>query len=321
MGEKTALVTGASGFIGSHLTRRLVANGWETHIVCRKDSNLSMLNGITEHITEHRHYGSTAELVDIMEATTPDVVFHLASLFVAEHSVDQVASLINSNLLFSTQIVESMARTGTTRLVNTGTCWQHYNNEDYNPVNLYAATKQAFEDILRYYGEVHQFKMITLKLSDTYGPNDPRAKLLNLLIRSIHRGEWVQMSPGEQMIDLVYIDDVVSAYLLAARDLLTNSVPRHTCYTVSSGNGVRLRELVATLEHICNRPLKIQWGAKSYRRREIMHHWESLSILTGWYPTMTLANGIKKTVEVNRQEVLENRDAVAFDHDSDPNMQ
>ena len=67
-----------------------------------------------------------------------------------------------------------MKEVGVKILVNTGTSWQHYENKDYSPVNLYAATKQSFEAILQYYVEVASLKAITLKLFETYGLDDPR---------------------------------------------------------------------------------------------------------------------------------------------------
>ena len=69
---------------------------------------------------------------------------------------------MSSNITFGTQLVEAMVANGCYQFVNTGTSWQHYENDEYNPVNLYAATKQAFEDILRYYVETSALRVITL---------------------------------------------------------------------------------------------------------------------------------------------------------------
>ena len=166
-----------------------------------------------------------------------------------------------------------MTLQGVTKLINTGTSWQHYENEDYNPVCLYAATKQAFEDMLKFYVEASELKVITLKLFDTYGPDDPRPKLFTLLRRVAEEQTELAMSPGEQLIDLVYIDDVIEGYLLAARRLMDNSVSGMEDYAISSGKQISLKELVAIYGRTIGKQLPIKWGGRSYRTREVMVSW------------------------------------------------
>lgn len=105
-----ALVTGATGFIGSHLVRRLVNEGWETHVVIRHASSQERLRDLAQ-AGIHVHDGSTGDLVRIVAAAKPLAVFHLASLFLAQHQASDVESLVASNLLFSTQLAEAMAAT------------------------------------------------------------------------------------------------------------------------------------------------------------------------------------------------------------------
>src|SRR5688572_14565536 len=81
-GGRRALVTGASGFVGSHLLRHLTDAGWDVHAVLRSGSLRERLGGLA---TVHAHDGTTESLVDVVGAAAPDVVFHLASLFIAEH--------------------------------------------------------------------------------------------------------------------------------------------------------------------------------------------------------------------------------------------
>ena len=286
------LVTGATGFVGSQLVRRLVRDGWQVHVVCRHGSNLECLREALPLLTVHRHDGSTANLIAIMKTVQPVVVFHLASLFISEHQPDQIDLLVNANLLFSTQLAEAMFRCDIKRLVNTGTSWQHYHSDGYNPVNLYAATKQAFEDILRYYIEAADFRVITLKLYDTYGPEDLRPKLFHLLEKVAREGTPLAMSPGEQMIDLVYIDDVVQAFLMAAERLMECRTPGHESYAVSCGEPLSLRKLVDTYERIAHTHLTIEWGGRHYHSREVMSTWICRNILPGWAPETSLEKGI-----------------------------
>jgi nucleoside-diphosphate-sugar epimerase len=297
MAATRVLVTGATGFVGSHLARRMVRDGWQVHIVCRPDSNLECLREALSQVTVHRHDGSTNNLIAIMEEVQPDVVFHLASLFISEHQPGQIEPLVCANLLFATQLAESMSRCHVKHLVNTGTSWQHYRSDDYNPVNLYAATKQAFEDILRYYIEACDFQVITLKLFDTYGPDDPRPKLFHLLEKIARESTTLAMSPGEQMIDLVFIDDVVQAFVMAAERLMAGDTQGHESYAVSSGDPLPLRKLVEAYGRITNKHISIEWGGRPYRTREVMSTWKFGERLPGWIPKVNIEKGISSLNE------------------------
>ena len=290
--QRIALVTGGTGFIGSNLVNRLITSGWGVHVVVRPESDFGVLSEAARQIMVHTHDGTTEGLVKIMSNARPSVVFHLASWFLSGHLPKDVTKLIQSNVLFSTQLAEAMAESGVVNLVNTGTSWQHYDNKEYSPVNLYAATKQAFETILQYYVEVRSIKAITLQLFDTYGPKDQRAKLFTLLRRTAETQRLLQMSPGEQLIDLVYIDDVLDAYLLAAERLLLRKVSRQEIYEITSGKPIKLRDLVDVYSQSIGKSLPIEWGARPYRLREVMVPWGKGNILPGWEPRVSLRAGI-----------------------------
>ena len=290
MPVRRALLTGATGFVGSHLAAALISEGWDVHAVTREPSTAALPKGAKAHL----HDGTTEGMADIVREAAPDVVFHLASLFLAQHSPADIEPLVRSNLLFGTQLMEGMCAGGVGRLVNTGTSWQHYGNSDYNPVCLYAATKQAFQAMMEYYVEACSIKAVTLKLYDTYGPGDTRKKLFALLRQASLEGTRLDMSAGEQMIDLVHIDDVVDAFRTAAGLLLDDSVERSEEYAVSSGSPIRLRDLVETYSRVTGRELDINWGARPYRPREVMVPWDRGRPVPGWKPRVALEEGITR---------------------------
>lgn len=293
--QRVALVTGATGFVGSHLARRLVREGWQVHVLSRAGSHLPDAGEFAQ-VTSHIHDGSTEDMVRCVAQAKPDVVFHLASLFLSQHATKDIDALIQSNVLFGNQLLEAMKVNEVNCLINTGTSWQHYDNEDYNPVCLYAATKQAFEALLEYYVQACGIKAITLKLFDTYGPNDPRPKLFHLLNKAANSGETLDMSAGEQLIDLVHIDDVVEAYLIAAQRLLEGKVAKHETYAVSSGRPLPLKELVQLYAEVTKQTVNVNWGARLYRYREVMVPWNCGVGLAGWRPKLTLEEGMQKIV-------------------------
>jgi len=293
MRGSVALVTGGTGFVGSNLCRSLVRNGWRVHIIAiPNDTGATLLDDIRDQLDIHVHDGSIACMNSIMASARPDIVFHLASLFLSEHTAQDIDRLIISNVLFGTQLLDAMAEHKVLRIVNTGTSWQHYGNEAYSPVNLYAATKQAFEDVMRYYVEAKGLKAITLKLFDTYGPNDPRPKLFHLLEKMAHEGSLLTMSPGEQIVDLVHVTDVVAAFEIASDRLAHGLVEGHELYAVSSGDPMTLKEVVELFGRVFGRKLAIEWGGRPYRAREVMSLWDKGKCLPGWIQTYSLETGI-----------------------------
>jgi nucleoside-diphosphate-sugar epimerase len=285
-----ALVTGGTGFIGSHLVEHLLAAGWEVHMLVRPNAERAALP--PDGVQTHPYRGKTADVVAATERSRPDVVFHLASLFLAQHTQQQVAPMIEANVLIGAQLLEAMSAVGVKSMVNTGTSWQHFQRDDFHPVNLYAATKQAFEDILAYYADANHIRTITLSLFDSYGPRDTRKKLLHLLLKCLETNQELQMSPGHQIIDLAHVDDICKAFLQAATLVRDPNHPPLASYAVSGGERMTLREIVATLEKVTGRTLHIDWGARPYRPREVMRPWDGPP-MPGWQPAIRLADGFK----------------------------
>lgn len=295
LNQRVALITGATGFIGAHLAKRLIKDGWKVHAIIRKESTLPSFLA-NEELSLYIHDGTTEGLVQLLAEVKPNVVFHLASLFLSQHEIKDIELLIQSNLLFGNQLLEAMRVNGVGNFINTGTSWQHYKNEEYNPVCLYAATKQAFETLLEYYVQACDFRAITLKLFDTYGPNDLRPKLFTLLNQAAVNNQTLNMSPGDQLIDLVHVDDVIQAYLIAANRLLKDGIAGHEIYGVSSQSPISLKMLVQLYTNLTGINIKINWGGKPYRNREVMNVWKNYEYLPSWKPKIDLISGFKNLV-------------------------
>ena len=164
-------------------------------------------------------------------------------------------------------------------------------------VNLYAATKQAYRSILRYYIETFRLTVINIELFDTYGPNDQRGKLFALLDRLRTSGDTLAMSPGDQQLDPVYIDDVSEAFIVALKRLRDGDVQDEETYSVRSDNPIKLKDLVKTYEDATSSTLNIEWGGRPYRAREVMVPWSRGETLPGWSSTVTLQEGIKRILD------------------------
>ncbi|MCF6775563.1 NAD(P)-dependent oxidoreductase [Thiotrichales bacterium 19X7-9] len=287
------LVTGATGYIGSKLTKKLVDDGHRVVCIIRGHSDLRLLKSVSDRIDLIVWDGSVDSLAEGIKDFKIDLVFHLASCFIAEHKSHQVTDLIESNILFGTHLLEAMLINGIKCIINTGTSWQHYNNADYDPVCLYAATKEAFEQLITYYINAHQFKCITLKLFDTYGPDDPRKKLLHLLKNIAQTNEPLAMSAGLQQINLVHIDDVINAFLIAALRVLNHQQFKpYEFFAVASGDVLTLKEVVKRFELSQGVKLSIKWGERPYRARETMRLWQDYKTLPNWQLNYTFPEGI-----------------------------
>lgn len=288
------LLTGSTGFIGQNLVKSLLDQQHSIVAIVRPHSDTS---SIDIRASIFCYYGKINELSQLFQDEQFDGVIHLASLFLASHQREDIAGIIFSNIQFGTELLEACKSSNTQWFINTGTFWQHYHNEIYNPVNLYAATKQAFEDIAKYYTETSNLIFTTLKLNDTFGPNDTRNKVFNLWYKLSKKNEILEMSPGEQIIDICYIDDVVYAYHILIDHLLHNSyVVKDKTFAIRSNERMSLKDLSKVFEKSTGTTLNIHWSGREYRDREVMIPCESIPILPEWKQKYTLIEAIQKTI-------------------------
>lgn len=297
---KKAIITGGTGFVGSNLSRELLRQGWEVSIIAQKKFGYKNIEDIRDKVNIFEYEGDIDQLIIFFQNTNANVVFHLASVFISEHKPEEVDLLIDSNLKFGAQILEAMKKSETKLIINTGTSWQHYHSDGYNPVCLYAATKEAFEKLIEYYIAGEELRGITLKLFDTYGETDTRPKLINLLHKFSQEKTELDMSPGDQVIDLVHVDDVVNAFIKAYEYIYENKEIQYEKYAVSSGREVKLKELIELYEKVSGEKILVKWGGRSYRKREVMKLWRNFKTLPGWSCNLSLEEGLKRVSQPNK---------------------
>lgn len=285
------LLTGTTGYIGKKTAEFLVKSGHEVHSLIRKlpDSTNMSKENIQYHLI------TQSSIKDIVCNVKPDIVIHIASKFLAAHDYDDVEDLISSNITFPTQLLDAMCLAGVENFINTGTSWQHYNSATYSPVNLYAATKQAFEDVIKYYTDTNKIKCITLKIYDSYGPQDTRGKLISLLDRLAISQEELKMSPGEQQVSLVHVDDICRAFELSMNKIHQETLGYNATFGLPGNECVSLKELASIYEE-CNKcKLNIVWGGRGYREREVMSPANNIPTLPNWTPYIRLAEGLDRS--------------------------
>lgn len=295
---KKIMITGATGYIGSHVTKKLIENGYQVCALIRQTSDIHKYP-LPSSVSYAVHDGTTASIVEIFHEWKPDCVIHLAARFIAEHQSPQVETLLEDNIVFSTQIFEGMKASGCPYIINTTSSWEHYQGEPYNPVCLYAASKRAVTDILKYYCEAAHITAVTLCIYDTYGPGDLRGKLIGKFFEIAESGAALPMSEGRQQINYVYIDDVAGAYLRAV-EIMEQQTENMRTYYLRSEEKVTLRELSLLFEKAVHKQLHIEWGKRPYRAREVMEVYSGGECLPGWKAKVSLEEGLQRIAEAEK---------------------
>ena len=274
------MITGATGFIGSHLIYELINNEYNVAILCRKESKLDKFKNIINKI------------IMALNEFKPNCIVHLAAIFKSEHEKEDIDNFIDINIKYPTKILEAMKQCGIKNFINTSTAWQHYNNEDYNPVCLYAATKESFEKIIDYYAKGVKFKCISLELFDSYGDNDTRGKLISVLKDFSINNKILKMTEGESKIDLTHVNDIVYGFIKAIEFLNDIEYGEHRKYAICTGRVLTLKEVIEIFEEKTGYKLNVEWGARHYREREIMKPWDRYEILPNWKSEITFEDGV-----------------------------
>jgi len=288
--EITILMTGTSGFIGTCLSNKLLESG--ANVISISHNNKSNI----ENIKYVDYDGTYESIYEPLKNLKIDIVIHLATLFIANHKSEQINDLIDSNIKFGCYMLELTNQKGIPYFINTTTYAQHYLHKGYNPQNLYAATKQSFESIVKYYEEISKTIFLTLELTDTYGPNDTRPKFINLLLNAISNNVTFNMSMGEQEISYLNVEDAALAYIHSINLLLENKISTNSKFSVYNDEILKLKDLVSKVCAKLNSKIEINRGYYPYRTREIMTFKPTYPKLPGWNAEIKIVDGILKMI-------------------------
>jgi len=304
------LITGANGFIGSHLLDHLIEDGnYKIGITLRTFSDTWR---ITQHMNDlNIFYIDKTDIGDIISKFKPELVIHLAVYQRKEHSYNDINEMLNTNIIFPTKILDSMVKNKVKFFINTGTFTEYLIDErelktssDLSPTNLYSATKVSFEDILKFYTTNYEINAITLRLFAAYGYRDNPKKLVPYLINCALKDELAETSPGDQMWDFVYVKDIARAYMRGIKYLMT-SREKYSIFNIGSGTAHSIKDIVDIIDSF-GRKLQIKWGARPYSKKEIFYAQaditSSMNIL-GWWPEFSLRDGLHETYEEYRRVI------------------
>jgi len=295
-GQKV-LVTGGSGFIGSHLCRRLCNAGTEVHAISRRkrpgENNLQWWQG---------DLSDSATVRDLVTAVKPDVIFHLASHVMGARNLENVMPTFRSNLLSTVNILTVASEIGCRRIVLSNSLEEPDPGDPTSiPSSPYAAAKWASSGYARMFHALYQLPIVILRLFMVYGPAQQElGKLIPYVTLCLLRGEAPRLTGGQREVDWIYVDDVVDGLIAAAQ---ATNVEGNTI-DIGSGELVSIRNVVEHLTRLTNPKIDPLFGALAERPLEQVRKADIAAALAriGWKPKTSLREGLENTVNWYRQE-------------------
>lgn len=310
--DARVLVTGADGFIGSHVTHRLVAEGADVHTLTSEVSSVypQRLVDLRGSITIHE-----ANLMDrgameaVVRTAKPRYVFHLGAYTHVGKSWQRIDECIQTNIQGTMNLLQALADAGYERFVNTGTS-EIYGDIDVpfredavvNPISPYSVSKYAAERFCRLFQRAYGWPIVMLRPFNAYGPaQSPDRVIPEIIVRAL-RKEELAMTQGRQTREFNYVEDLADGFVLAATaDGVEGEIVNLGC-----GEEISMRDVATTILDIMGNPVEAQFGALPERPTEIMRMYSDSTKarkLLGWDPKHSLRDGLAKTIEWYRREL------------------
>jgi nucleoside-diphosphate-sugar epimerase len=248
---KKVLVTGANGFTGSNLCRKLIFSGYEVTALVRPNGNTSALNGLAVNLVQ----------ADLSENSIPqeafkgvDVVYHIAAAFRKEGLPRQ--HFHDVNVRGTKLILEKALKSNVQRFVHCSTIGVLGNIKNppatektpYNPGDIYQRTKMEGEKLALDFFKKHKFPGVVVRPGSIYGPGDMR---FVKLFKSIHRGVFFIIGSGKTSFHMVYIEDLIDGFILASE----KEEALGEIFILAGNEPVKIKDLVSCVAEVLDRPV------------------------------------------------------------------
>jgi nucleoside-diphosphate-sugar epimerase len=262
--KKNILITGASGFVGSHVLDDCLKNNFNVYAIFRySKKNVNFAKKYKKKIFPI-YYNNIYEIKNKLTNCKIDYVIHSATHYIKKHIHNDIENIIKSNVLFSTILLDAVVNIKIKKFINLGSVWQHFNDTKNLAFNLYAATKQSFECIFNYYkNQYTKIKFYNILLTDTFGANDKRKKLVPTLLKNFNNKNQSKINiPKNLSMNLVNINEVTKCL-----NILLKNNSKSNNYVIKSNQDVKIFDLINFLNDNLEKKIKVNWlkNAKNYK--------------------------------------------------------
>ncbi|MCX5886700.1 MAG: GDP-mannose 4,6-dehydratase [Proteobacteria bacterium] len=299
------LVTGAGGFIGSHLVKRLLDEGARVHILLKKNGPVWRIKEVLNRlIVWESDITDLNSLQSIIPRSDPQIIFHLAALVDVSRSWDMILPMTNTNIIGTINLLTALRPCRYETFIQTSSSEEYgyaepsplKEDQRESPLSPYSFSKVSSTFFCQMAVKTFDLPITIVRLFPTYGPSQESSMVIPSAIRDLLLKREFKMTPGEQKREFNYVDDVVDAYLkVAACRKVQGEV-----INIGSGIPYKVKDVVNMIKELIGGDTTVDMGARPYRKGERMECYcnnEKLKKLTGWSPQVSLKEGLRLTVE------------------------
>lgn len=289
------LITGATGFVGKTLVPYIYSRGFTeiALLVRNRDKATLLFPDINLTIIDIQPDKGWRDEVIEYDA---DIVLHMATLFNLGADADIAEKIIETNILFTTLLLEAISHTSCTHFINIGTFTEFLLSDgDFCANNLYSATKTAARPIIQFYQTQSNFKWINVVVYSPYGRINEQKKVIDHMISAMSATTAVNFSKGEQILDFIHVDDMADFFntlFLHIYDLQDDYIEFH----LGTGKAESIRDVARVMEQVWGKKINANWGGIPYRKLDNMHAVAPISTnieLLNWRAKISLKEGLK----------------------------
>jgi nucleoside-diphosphate-sugar epimerase len=302
------LLTGATGFVGSHVARVLASANCETFALVRPGASLWKIADVASKLTLIHADIFENDAAEQLAALKVDVCLHAAWY---ANPADYLDSTVNLDSMAATlRLAQRLGQAGCRRFVGVGSCFEYDTSLGYlseqsplAPRRLYSACKVGTWHALEQIGQLSGMSVAWARLFYLYGPFEDSRRLVPAVVQKLVAGKAVDVTPGGQVRDFLHVDDVASALWAVATSKLQGPI------NVASGSPVTVSNIVTRLGEIVGRPDLVRLGALPYRQGDPMFicaNSRRLAEECQWTPRFSLDSGLWHAVEWWRQSAPQN---------------
>ncbi|WP_377919037.1 NAD-dependent epimerase/dehydratase family protein [Bacillus songklensis] len=285
------LMTGSTGFLGSHLTKELIKEGYEVIILKRSFSNTWRISDVLSKAAVFNIDQCPLEQ-PFIECGPIDVVIHTATKY--DRNGERASQLLDANVSFPLKLLETAIAFQTKTFINTDS-FIHKNSAGCKHLAGYALTKKQFLEWGREFSTAEKIRFINVRLEHIYGSFDGESKFFTYIMKScLNNIPELHLTPGNQKRDFIHINDVVSAYSLLLKLEMADS-PWFKEYELGTGETVTVRDFVELIHRKSQSKTVLRFDAIRHRENEIMESKANIEELKklGWKSEINLEKGIE----------------------------